>query len=87
MENNFIHIRKGHKLELKGGSIIAHAKKHKSALIKIASGVAVGTSALILNALLNGNNKADMDDEWIKLNVVDTGNGGKSLTQEWAYSS
>lgn len=86
-DNNFIHIRKNHKLELKGGSIMDHVKKHKSTLLKIAGGVGVGASGLILNALLNGNNKADMDDEWIKLNIENTGNGGKTLTQEWAYSN
>ena len=85
MDNNFIHIRQNHKLELKGGSIMDHVKKHKSTLLKMAGGVGVGASALILNALLNGNNKSD--DEWIKLNIEDTGNGGKMLTQEWAYSN
>jgi hypothetical protein len=83
MDNNFIHIRKNHKLELRGGGIIENVKKHKSTLLKIAGGVAVPATALIVNALLNGN-KSD-DDEWIKLNIENTPGGGKTLTQEWAY--
>jgi hypothetical protein len=63
-----------------------HVKKHKSTLLKIAGGVGVGASGLILNALLNGGNT--IDNEWVKLNIENTaGGGGKTLTQEWAYSN
>ena len=85
MDNNFIHIRQNQNLQLKGGSIMEHFKKHKSTLLKIAGTVGVGASGLILNALLNGGNT--IDNEWVKLNIENTAGGGKTLTQEWAYSN
>jgi hypothetical protein len=82
--NNYIHIRQNHKLELRGGSIIDTIKKHKKTLLKVAAVVAVPTTLMIIKSLLNKD--VPIDDEWIKLNIENTGNGGKTLTQEWAYS-
>lgn len=83
-DNNFIHIRKNHKLQLKGGSIMNHFKKHKSTLLKIAGGLGVGTSALILNSLINGNN---MDNEYVNLDLFDLPDGrGQSIRGNLVYS-
>lgn len=84
MDSNYIHIRKNQVLELKGGGLIEKIKKHKATLLKIAASTAIPATALIASALINKD--VPIDDEWIKLNIVDTGGGGKTLTQEWAYS-
>ena len=86
MDNNFIHIRQNHKLELKGGSIMDNVKKHKSTLLKMAGGVGVGASALILNALLNGNNKVGMDNEYVNLDLFDLPDGGQSIRGNLVYT-
>ena len=85
-DNNFIHIRKNHKLELRGGGIIENVKKHKSTLLKIAGGVAVPATALIVNALLNGNNKVGMDNEYVNLDLFDTPDGGQAISGNLVYS-
>ena len=85
-DNNFIHIRQNHKLELKGGSIMNHFKKNKSTILKIAGGVGAGASALILNALLNGNNKVGMNNEYVNLDLFDTPDGGQSISGNLVYS-
>jgi hypothetical protein len=86
MDNNFIHIRKNHKLELRGGGIIENVKKHKSTLLKIAGGVAVPATALIVNALLNGNNKVGMDNEYVNLDLLDLPDGSQSISGNLVYS-
>jgi hypothetical protein len=85
MDNNFIHIRKNHKLELRGGGIMDNVKKHKSTLLKIAGGVGAGATGLILNALLNGNNNK-IDDEYVKLDLFDLPDGSQGLSGSLVYS-
>jgi hypothetical protein len=85
MDTNFIHIRKNHKLELKGGSIMDNLKKHKSTLLKIAGGVGVGATGLIINALLNGNDNK-MDNEYVNLDLFDLPDGSQGLSGNLVYS-
>lgn len=85
MDNNFIHIRKNHKLELRGGSIMDHFKKHKSTLLKIAGGVGVGATGVILKTLLNGNNNK-MDNEYVNLDLIDLPDGSQGLSGNLVYS-
>lgn len=84
MDNNFIHIRKNHKLELRGGSIMDHFKKNKNTLLKIAGGLGVGATGLILNSLLNGNNK--IDNEYVNLDLFDLPDGSQGLSGNLVYS-
>jgi hypothetical protein len=80
MKDNYIHIRKDHKLELKGGSIMDHVKKHKSSLLKIAGGVGASAgAALIAKALLNGGGNP-IDNEWVNLDLFNTPDGQQAIS-------
>ena len=63
MDSNYIHIRKNHFLQLKGGGLMEKLKQHKGTLLKIAASTAIPAAALIAKTLINRGD-TPIDDEW-----------------------